>query len=181
KRILIPFLLAFKYTLDNLSNLQINLFMLYLCLESVHQLKKERTWLAALLLALTLSLKVYTLFFFVYFPLTRKWKMTLATLAMVVVLNLFSFLIYGSQQALVYYTYWWEQIAQGFPMILHKNQSFFAMVWRFTVPEDAGMGIATHFVHLTMEQSKRLVYLLIALIGAFPAWKIFRSSDKENT
>lgn len=178
---LLPFLLTLKYLLDNLANVQINVLMLALCIEAVYQWRtKKKTALAAFLIALTLSLKVYTVFFFVWFILIRQWKMVLLTLGFTALLNIPCFLVYGYDQALLYYHHWWTEIAQAFPMILHKNQSFFAAVWRLTVPEDGGLGIRTHLFYLSMDEAKNIVYLIVFLIGAYPAWLIWKRSAKEK-
>lgn len=178
---LLPFLLSFKYLLDNLANVQINILMLLLCVEAVYQWHtKKRTVLAALLMALTLSLKVYTLFFFVWFILVRQWKMVLYTLGFCALLTIPCFLVYGLDQTLFYFGHWWTEIAQAFPMIHHKNQSFFAAIWRLTVPMDAGLNIPTHLVHLSMDEGKKLVYLLVLLAGAYPAWLIWKKPEGEK-
>ncbi|MHB1278377.1 MAG: glycosyltransferase family 87 protein [Bacteroidia bacterium] len=178
---LLPFLLAFKYLLDNLANVQINVMMLFLCVEAVYQLHtKKSPVLAAFLMALTLSLKVYTLFFFVWFILIRQWKMVLYTLGFCALLTIPCFLVYGTDQTLIYFNHWWTGIAQGFPMIHHKNQSFFAAIWRLTVPVDAGLGIPTHLFYLSMDEGKKLVYLLVLLAGAYPAWLIWKKPEGEK-
>ena len=178
---LLPFLLSFKYLLDNLANIQINIFMLLLCVEAVYQLQtKKRPVLAALFMALTLSLKVYTLFFFVWFILIRQWKMVLYTLVFCVLLTLPCFLVYGMDQTLLYFSHWWTEIAQAFPMIHHKNQSFFAAIWRLTVPVDAGLEIPTHLFHLSMDEAKKVVYLIVLLAGVYPAWLIWKKPEGEK-
>lgn len=178
---LLPFLLSFKYLLDNLANIQINVIMLLLCVEAVYQWHtKKRTVLAALLLALTLSLKVYTLFFFVWFILIRQWKLLAYTLGFCVLLTIPCFFVYGMDQTLLYFSHWWKEIAQAFPMILHKNQSFFAAIWRLTVPIDAGLGIPTHLFYLSMDEAKKAVYLIVFLAGAYPAWLIWRKAEGEK-
>jgi len=174
--ILLPFALVFKYLLDNAANLQINIIMLSLCVEAVYQWKeKDRTVFAAFLLALTLSLKVYTLFFFVWFILIKQFRFVGFTLLFVGLLNLCCFWFYGPDLALSYYAHWWQEIAQGFPMIHFKNQSFFGAVWRLTVAEDVGLGIQTNFISLSMDASKKWVYMLVMLAGAWPAWLLLKS------
>lgn len=175
---LLPFVLSFKFLLDNLSNIQINVFMLWLCVEAVHFWKKDRPVMAALLLALTLSLKVYTVFFFGLFILLKKGRLVAFTLGWVLLLNLLCLLVYGWDLSLQYYAHWWKEIAQAFPMIHHKNQSFFALVWRFTVDENAGLPLSVNFLDLTMQGSKRIVYLLVLAIGAWPAWRILSKGEK---
>lgn len=178
---LLPFLLSYKYLLDNLANIQINVLMLVLCVEAVYQWhKKGRPVLAALFLALTLSLKIYTLFFFVWFILVRQWKLVLYTLGFCLLFTLPCFLVYGWEQSILYYKHWWTAIAQGFPMILHKNQSFFAAIWRLTVPIDAGLEIPTHLFHLSMDEAKKVVYLIVLLAGAWPAWLIWKNPKGEK-
>lgn len=178
---LLPFLLSFKFLLDNLSNIQINVMMLYLCVEAVYQWNsKNRTVLAAFLIALTLSLKVYTLFFFVWFLLIRQWKLVLYSLGFCALLTVPCFFVYGWEQSLFYYSHWWTKVAQGFPMIHHKNQSFFAAIWRLTVPIDAGLNIPTHLFHLSMDEAKKIVYLIVLLAGAWPAWRIWKKPEGEK-
>jgi len=176
--VLLPFALSFKYLLDNASNIQINVIMLALCVEAVYQWKeKDRSVWAAFLIALTLSLKVYTLFFFVWFILIKQFRFVGITLLFVGLLNLLCFLFYGPDLAWSYYTYWWTEIAQGFPMIHFKNQSFFGAIWRLTVPEDVGLGVQTNLISLSMDEAKKLIYFLVMLAGAWPAWHLLKTSD----
>ena len=172
---ILPFLLVFKYILDNLANLQINILMLALLVEAVYLFKHKQnvTW-SAFLLALTLCLKVYTVFFFILFVFIREWKLFFITLSWMVILHIPMLTVFGWEQSFIYFQRWWVEIAQAFPMIGHKNQSFFAAVWRLTVNQDAGLEIATHIVNLSLEQSKRLVYILVLLIGSFPLWRIIQ-------
>lgn len=179
--ILLPFALVFKYLLDNAANIQINVIMLALCVEAVYQWKeKNRTVWAAFLIALTLSLKVYTLFFFVWFILNKQFRFVAYTLLFVGLLNLFCFLFYGPDLAIAYYAHWWKEIAQGFPMMHFKNQSFFGAVWRLTVPDDVGLGVQTNLLNLSMDQAKKLVYFIVLLAGSWPAWFIWKNSKSET-
>lgn len=182
-RFQVPFFLAFKYILDNTANLQINIYMLALCIEGIYLWKiANKPVPAALLFGITLALKVYTLFFVVWFLFTRQWKVFFATIAWVLLLNIPVFLFFGVDLTLHYYQYWWKEIAQGFPMILHKNQSLFAAIWRLTVEEDAGLGISTNLISLSMDEAKRFTYVLVLLIGSWPAMQLFRlSQNKEKS
>lgn len=179
--ILLPFALVFKYLLDNAANIQINVIMLALCVEAVYQWKEnDRTVLAAFLIALTLSLKVYTLFFFVWFILNKQFRFVGFTLLFVAVLNLLCFVLYGPALAADYYVHWWKEIAQGFPMMHFKNQSFFGTIWRLTVPDDVGLGVQTNLLNLSMDQAKKLVYFIVLLAGCWPAWFIWKGSNAET-
>lgn len=180
-RLHLPFFLAFKYILDNFTNLQINIYMLALCLEAVRQWKsKGRSLLAGALIGLTMALKVYTLFFVVWFLFNRQWKVFLSAIATVLLLNIPVFLFFGVETASAYYQHWWVGIAQAFPMILHKNQSLFAAIWRLTVEEDAGLGIATNFISITMDQAKKFTYVLVLLLGAWPAIRLLLVSKVKH-
>ncbi len=178
----IPILLIYKYILDNFVNIQINVIMLYLLMESISNFSKKNFLLASFLIAITISFKVYTVFFFAWFIFKREWKMVSYTLIFTLLINSITFLYFGIETALGYYAYWWTNIAQGFPMLMHKNQSFFALIWRLTVPEDNGLGFNYSILNLSMDQGKKLAYLIIFGASIYPMVKLFpkRGNNSET-
>jgi hypothetical protein len=170
--VFIPYLLLYKYLLDNLSNIQINIFMLWLVLFSLLKLKQGKTLWAAFLLALTISLKVYTIFILFFFIFKRSYKYAGLTLSFVLLLNLVSFWVYGIETASSYYKYWFTAIAQGFPDMHHKNQSFQAMIWRFLSAEHT-FDWKVNILNLSFAQAKRISYIIIAIASIYPAF-VFR-------
>lgn len=176
----IPILLIFKYILDNFVNIQINVIMLWLLLESIFNFTKKNYFLASLLIAITLSFKVYSIFFFAWFIFKREWKMVFYTLLFTALINSIAFIYFGFEQASNYYIYWWKNIAQAFPMLMHKNQSFFALVWRLTVPEDNGLGFNYALTNLSMDQGKKIAYLLILGASVYPMIKLFPRNENNS-
>ena len=167
--VLIPLIIIMRFVMDNMTNIQINIFMLLgalLCFTLF--IKKKYVWLG-LLLGLTISLKVYTIFILFYFLFKREFKPVLWTLLFLVVFNAITFLVFGMDQALHYYQHWATEVAPKSYVANHKNQSVFGAFLRFFTTENPDHNLYVNFLNLDASTIKRLTYGAIALMSIVPA------------
>jgi Glycosyltransferase family 87 len=171
--VMIPLLILFRYVMDNLANIQINIFMLYcslLCL--VFFIKKKYIWFG-LLLGLTISLKVYTIFILFYFIYKREYRAVLWTFFFVILFNIIPFLVFGVDKALAYYQQWVTEIAPRSYLALHKNQSVFGLFLRFFTSEELGNNMLVNLFDLDSHRVKVFTYVSIIVASIYPAY-LFR-------
>lgn len=171
--ILIPFLISFRYLLDNLANIQINIFMLLMAL-IVHQLVTRHSYkLAGFILALSISIKVYTIFLFFYYLFKRKSKLAIFTIFFLVLINIIPFLVFGNEIAIHYYDIWWHEIASPPQTAHHKNQSIFGAMLRLFSNDYPGHSYYVNVANFSIEKIKMATYGLIGISAIYPAF-LFR-------
>lgn len=154
-------LLSLKFILDNLANIQINLLMLWMVLLAFRLDSRGNWFWAGFLLALPLFTKAYTLFLMGWFIYRKRGGTLLGFGIWALLLHLPALLFFNPFELLQLYQDWWLKVVNAYPMLHHKNQSVFAMIWRFTVNEDAGLGYAISIANWDLDIGKRLVYALM--------------------
>lgn len=178
--IVVPLLVILRYVMDNLTNIQINIFMLLgalLCFQLF--IKKKYVWVG-LILGLTISLKVYTTFILFYFLFKREFKPVLWTMVFLVAFNAITFLVFGFDQALHYYQHWATEVAPKSYVANHKNQSVFGAFLRFFTTENPDHNLYVNFLELNASTVKKLTYLAIAAVSIVPAF-LFRKKLVDRT
>jgi len=155
--------------LDNFDNIQINIYMLFLACLSVFYFIRGKSVPASFFLALSISIKVYTIFLFLYFLFKREFKTVAWTLFFLVLINSVSLLVFGTEKTIDYYTYWYREIASPPPTIHHKNQSLFGLMLRFLTGENPGIGFYVNFLSIKAEAVKKFTYLFILVAALYPA------------
>lgn len=178
--ILVTVLLSLRYVMDNMANLQINMYLLLLCVLVVDQYRQGRYWLAGLLLAFGISLKVYPVILLVYFLYKREWLVAGYTIFFALLINSFSLMVFGWEEGLAYYHTWVEEVTPRSFIANHKNQSYFGVLLRLLTDLDPDHGLYTNFATLDPKLVKRLTYLVIALAGLYPAY-LFRKKNTDKS
>ncbi len=166
--ILIPTLLIFRYILDNLANIQINIFILLFMSYSLWLFSKGKNLIAALILAFAISIKIYPVFLLLYFIAKREPKITLYTAAFTILFSSIPFFVFGYEQTLDYYAFWYNQNVVPFASAGHKNQSYLSMM-RSLLTQDTILlnnasqkEISIGVLNLSVEQVKLISYALLA-------------------
>lgn len=178
-RVFLPFLLAYRFLLDNLANIQINIFLLLMVLLAIDWYQSGRYRRAAAILTLGISLKVFPIFLLFFFIFKRASKMILWSIGFLILWNALTFWVYGYEEAMAYYRHWWTEIAGPFATIQHKNQSFFSMLRSWLTNESPGLDIFLNFANLSISQLKMVSYSLL-LIGALYVMYWFKRSKSVN-
>ncbi len=179
--VLVPVLIMLRFLLENLANVQINVYMLLLSCLAMSYFVNKRSILLGFVLALSISLKVYTVFILFYFIYKRESKATIWTIAFLFVLNSIAFFVFGFETAVSYYRHWYVEIASASPTAHHKNQSIFGFMLRFLTSENSGDGLSASILSLKSETVKYITYGSVILASIFPAY-LFRKrlADKSN-
>lgn len=177
--IFIPFLLMMKFTLDNISNVQINVFILLASLYSIQLFKEKKEMWSALLLALTISLKVYTIFFLLYFIFKREHSYVLKTILAILFLNALCFVVWGWDLTFEFYRKWIEMV--GYTDIPnHKNQSVFGMFYRYFTFEDPSHNLTMEIFNWPAEFVHKLTYFFVVLVATYPMYLLRNKIQNRN-
>jgi Glycosyltransferase family 87 len=179
--VFVPFIIMVRFILDNFANVQINILLLWSSILVIDwYIKGKYSW-AGLLLALSISLKVYPVFLLLYFVFKREFSLVGWTILFLFLFNSIPFLVYGQETATAYYLHWWNEIASPYASVQHKNQSFFSMLRSLLRHESPGLGIYLNVVDVSLEQLKKIAYGIIILGALFPMY-LFRNKleDKQN-
>ncbi len=178
--ILLPFLFIFRYVLDNMANIQINIFMLAMAMGSLYFFIKNRIALASFWLAVSVSLKVFTIFLIPYYLYKKKWMLVIYTLSWIMALGFIPFLVFGKELALDYYQTFYIERAAPFAMVLHKNQSVFAMFRSLFMEENRGFDIYINWLNLDVHNAKKVSYAIVGILGLGVAY-LFRKTNQHNS
>ncbi|MBI1306098.1 MAG: DUF2029 domain-containing protein [Bacteroidetes bacterium] len=178
--ILLPFLLVFRFVIDDISNIQINTFLLLACVV-VFKLVLKNKWLwAALLLAFIVSLKVYPVFILLYFVWKRLWKLVGFSVLFLVLINAFTVVVFGFNEAIENWNIWLHTRLGGDIIMIHKNQSLLALIAGFLSDVPRLEGVRTNFLSLTQAQIKLVFLFFVMLISIWPLYKIRKAFYKTS-
>lgn len=179
--VLVPFLISFRYILDNLSNIQINIYILLLCILAVHLFyTKKNLLLSAFLLALAISIKVYPIYLLFFLLFKREFVFSALCIGFILLLNLVCVVYFGYEQTLMYLKHWATEIVSHPPIQNHKNQSFYGMVFRMVNDGFTESGLHINFLKLSFEQAYKLCNAILVLGGLLIAW-FFRLSFRKRS
>lgn len=177
--VFIPFLILFRFLLDNLANIQINIFLLWAVLLTIDWFIKGYYKRAGVLLAFSISLKVYPIFLLLYFMFKREFSIVLWTILFLFVFNALPLVVYGYEEALGYYAHWWNEIASPYTSVQHKNQSFFSMLRSLFTHESPGLDIYLNIANLPLDVLKKVAYAIL-IIGALYPMYLFKNKLKNK-
>ena len=178
--IFVPFLIILRFLLDNLANIQINIYILLATVLSIIFFIRKKYFWAGLFLGLTISLKVYTIFFLFYFIYKREFKLVWWTIFVVILLNSVTFIVFGFDKAIYYYQHWILDIAPQSYISNHKNQSIFGAMLRFFTTEDPDHNLYVNILSINPKTIKMVTYGIITLVSLFPAF-LFRKKLKNTS
>ncbi|MEO6883666.1 MAG: glycosyltransferase family 87 protein [Bacteroidia bacterium] len=178
--IIIPLLIILRFIMDNLANVQINIFILLCALLCItFFIKKKFVWVG-FLLGLIISLKVYPLFFLFYFLYKREFKPVIWTILFLLLFNSICILVFGFEQAAQYYQHWISDVAPHSYLANHKNQSIFGALLRLFTSEDAGHNLFVNILNVKPYIIKGITYVVIIVASILPAF-LFRKKLKETS
>lgn len=179
-KILLPFLLVFRFVLDDLSNLQINSMLLLASLVVVILADRKQNIPAGVLLALIISLKVYPIFILIYFMFKRHWSIVWPAVFGLLLINGLTMLVFGTGDAVTFYADWFETRLQGPVILNHKNQSLFAWVGGLITDGDRALPNTYNILSLEVKWIKPVAFTMILLVGVIPMWQM-RSSYAQTS
>jgi len=178
--ILVPILLSLRFVLDNLANIQINIYLLLASILIIKCYFEKRFILLGFILALSISLKVLPIFLFFYFLLKREFKPVAWTLLFLVLINMITLAVFGIEQGLNYYYEWVTEIAPKGYTVNRKNQSMFGALLRFFTDENYNQKMLVNFISLPFEQAKHLIYIIFGIASLGVAYFFRKRISSEN-
>lgn len=177
-RVFLPFLFVLRFIIDDLSNIQINSFLLLACLYTIYCFLQDKHITAGIILGLIISLKVYPVFLLFFFLFKRAFKLSIISLGTIAMTTLFSLFIFGWDVGLGYYTDWFQHKAMGETILTHKNQSIFPWFEGLLTNQSRGLDIYYNLLSLSSDVSKRITYVVIACFAVCIVW-LFRKDNKR--
>lgn len=176
--VVVPILIMLRYIMDNMANIQINVYLLLGSCLTINFFLKNQANLAGLFLGLIISLKVYPIIFLMFFLFKREFKTVAWTILFILIFNAIPFLFFGIETAIQHYSFWFEKVAKNSVFSTHRNQSLYAFLIRLLTTEPSG-SISINIAELSAVFVKKITYLTIMIISIIPAF-IFRNKIKEK-
>lgn len=172
--VVIPLVIILRYMMDNMANIQINIYILLMALLAINSFINRKYILLGILLGLSISIKVYPIFLLLYFIYKREWIPVVWSVLFLFVFNLLPLIIFGIEQGLHYFYIWATEVAPHAFGANHKNQSVFGMLLRYLTDEHTHSLVHVNVLDLTPSLVKKITYTSIALAAVIPAW-LFRN------
>lgn len=126
--LVVSFLLAGRYILNNFEHLQFDVFVFLALILTIHFHLKNNAMSAALFLAISISLKVTPLLLVVYFAYKKEFKLILFTFVFLLGLNLIPELIFGFQRGVSYNWEWIKLVVLKMDS-QHLSSDEIAAIW----------------------------------------------------
>jgi hypothetical protein len=162
----VPVLMTGRLILDHLQHTQINLYLLFLVLLAFHLFREGRVAWGAGALALAASLKAVPVLFVAYLVYRRRWRETLWTLGVLVVLNaVVPVALFGPGEAAEHW-HAWRAVASaqvGDPTPRFANQSLLAALKRLVTTEGGARDPVRYAVAAWSPEAVRSLF--IAVVG----------------
>ncbi|TXC76261.1 glycosyltransferase family 87 protein [Luteibaculum oceani] len=170
----VPLLLSFRFVLDNLANVQINMYMLWASTLCLVLLDKNKIKLAALVLAISISLKIFTIFLLIYLLYKRHFKFGAYALLFLLILNSIPLAVFGWELGIEYYHAWVTEVAPKSYLPTSRNQSIFGLFIRLFADLPHKNVVDISLLQLQIDQVKTLTYLTICLFGIIPLYLFYK-------
>ena len=110
-----------------MSNLQVNVYLLWLCLLGFDLAQKNRTFLSGIVLASLMATKVYPIIILPFLVFKKKFRWLLFTLVGLAITHLSVLAFFGLDKTSLYVEWYVKQVALGFDCN-HFNQSLWSWV-----------------------------------------------------
>jgi hypothetical protein len=178
-RVFLPLLFILRFILDDLSNIQINTFLLLACLFVIDCHFKRRHIAGGIVLGLIIALKVYPLFLLLFLFYKRSWKMAVTTIIVLAGSVGMSLLVFGWDVGIANYVDWISNKVMGATIITHKNQSLFPWFEGLLTDQSRGLDIFYNISSLSSATAKKVPYVVVGVVALFVGWR-FRNSDTRE-
>ena len=166
--------MTFRILLEEVSNIQINVFILAACIFILDRIERKKSIIAGLLLALIISIKVYPLLLLAFLIYKKEWKSTLSTLIGLAAGVGIVLLYFGVNHGLQLLTEWNNvQVINGLKCEF-MNQSLWGLICGLLTENTRIDGIQFNIMHLSTSQMKTTLATFIAIAGAFVAYRFYK-------
>ena len=107
---LLTLILSIRFALHNFEMVQMTIFLLFCCLEALHQVQQKRYWLSGLLLGLGIVIKILPLVMLPYFLFRKHWQPLFYFLLFVALFMFTPALFFGLEMNQILLFDWWNII-----------------------------------------------------------------------
>lgn len=179
-RVFLPLLFILRFIIDDLSNIQINSFLLLSCLFVIHCHFRKQFVAGGIVLGLIIALKVYPIFLLFFLFYKRSWKLVAVTSMVVGASVVVSILVFGWEMGLANYTDWITNKVMASTIITHKNQSLFPWFEGFLTDQSRGLDIFYNVSNVSSAFAKKVTYALIGIIALIVGWRFRKTNGHEQ-
>lgn len=178
--VVIPILIMLRFIMDNMANVQINIYLLLCSILTLKYFIAGKSKWAGLFLGLIISLKVYPVIFLMFFIYKREFSTVIWTFVFISVFNAIPFLFFGLDTAMEHFQFWFEKVGKGSVFSTHRNQSLYAFLTRLLSTEPSG-SISINIADLSAQTVKKINYLIISIIAIIPAFLFRRKLEDKKS
>lgn len=176
---ILSFLSTFRIFLEELSNLQINIFILGISVLILKLLIEEKDLIAGLLLAIIISIKVYPIILLGFLIIKKRYKAVLATLLGVLVSSLIVIGYFGIKQGGQFFLDWnTTQVIQGLKCE-YMNQSLWGWMCGLLTNNTRMESIDYHILALSDQSLKMATLIVLAILGTYVLFQFYRSRPSQ--
>lgn len=176
---LIPFLLTLRIFIEEVSNLQVNVTILAICILSLLFTLKNKHIVSGLLLALVISTKVYPLILVPFLLYKKEFRTTFWTLVGLAITHLSVLFYFGSGSVTLYAQWYTKQVAEGLQCI-HFNQSLWSLVCGLFSNTARFADFQFNIASLSQSETKLISLGIIAVIGIWVAFQFYKSKNTHK-
>jgi len=170
---ILPFIYSLRIFLEELSNMQINVFILALSLVTLNLIIQKRDFLAGLILAFIISIKVYPIILLGFLIFKKKFKPVMFTILGLGLSTFAVYLYFGLNTGTELFKEWNNtQVIHGLKCE-HMNQSIWGWMCGLTTNHIRIENFNYNIFHLTDIQFKIMTLCLIAIFGLYVAYRFY--------
>lgn len=170
---ILPFIYSLRIFLEELSNLQINVFILALSLVTLNLIIQKRDFLAGLILAFIISIKVYPIILLGFLIFKKKFKPVMFTILGLGLTTLIVFLFFGLNTGIELIKEWNNtQVIHGLKCE-HMNQSIWGWMCGLTTNHIRMENLSYNILQLTDIEYKITTLFLITILGLYVAYRFY--------
>ena len=162
---IVPFLLGLRIFVEEVVNIQINIYLMGMCLLALHLLTKGKQTLPALLIAITILCKAYTILLLPFFIFRKRFILTAYVLGWISVLMLGVFMYFGFHETIQHHITWWSKDVLTKHIYDYGNQSMWGFVTGLVSNVERFSGVSYNLWSFTLQESKIFSLGVIGLIA----------------
>ncbi len=180
KLFLIPFLLTFRIFIEEVSNLQVNILLLLVCILVLIFTMRNKPILAGFLLAIAISTKVYPIILLPFLIYKQEYKTTFWTVFGLAATYFITLLYFGQGSTSLYAEWYTKQVSEGLQCI-HFNQSLWSFVCGLFSDTARFENFQYNVAALSTTQTKFVSVGIILTIALFVAIRFFRTTKGRES
>jgi len=177
---LVPFLLNFRIFIEEVSNLQVNMSILAICILALIFTLKNKNLLAGVLLSLVIATKVYPIILLPFLIFKKQYKTVIFTVLGLLITHILVIAYFGYEANNLYSQWYTKQVAEGLQCI-HFNQSLWSLSCGLFSETSRFDGWYFNIASLTVSQTKIITLSIIGSIGIWVAYLFYKNRKQEHS